>query len=106
MERLPDLLVSKPQRARLTMARHYLKTWPDPYEEMRRGNKGFEYRKDDREPRFEVGDTLLLERWDPADGFYRGGYLERLVTYIARGPAFGIPDGYCVMSVKDSEAKP
>lgn len=81
------------------MKTHELKTWPDPYEAVFTGRKHFEYRKDDRG--FQVGDLLLLRKWDPttSEYFTNSTVLRRSVTYIARGPNFGIPDGYCVMSL-------
>lgn len=86
----------------LGVARHILKTHPIPYAALVAGIKTFEYRKDDRG--FELGDMLVLDEWVPKGDHPDGGYFTgeetvRRVTYIARGPAFGIPDGYCVMSV-------
>jgi hypothetical protein len=83
-------------------ARHILKTWPDPFAAMAGGLKKFEYRKNDRG--YRVGDMLVLRRWLPESMTFEGGELVRWVTYIARGPNFGIPEGYCVMSV--SERRP
>lgn len=79
------------------MAEHELKTWPLPFLAVWNGIKRFEYRKDDRG--FENGDVLVLRCWDPDTGAYTGQSLRRRVTYIARGPDFGIPTGYCVMSI-------
>ena len=88
-------------------ARHVLKTWPAPFHALCAGVKTFEFRKDDRG--FEVGDMLVLDEWVPLsdhpDGGYETGHATiRWVTYILRGPAFGLPEGYCVMSV--SERRP
>jgi hypothetical protein len=82
-----------------------LKVWPMYYEALESGVKSFEFRKDDREPRFEVGDGLCLREWRlwQADeyidypGEYTGRECFRRVTYVARGGV--IPSGYCVMSV-------
>jgi hypothetical protein len=41
---------------------HHLKTWAPYWDEVRADRKLHELRKDDREPRFEVGDVLELER--------------------------------------------
>jgi hypothetical protein len=86
-------------------ARHILKTWPEPYAAMVEGWKTHEFRKDDRG--YEVGDMLVLQEWRPdagkvGGGKYTGGEIIRWVTYIGRGPGFGIPKGYCVMSVATS----
>ena len=87
------------------MREHILKTWPEPFEAIIEGKKTFEFRKDDRE--FEVGDTLVLKEWEldasinePLDYFYFTGREHRcFVTYLLRGPAFGIPVGYVIMSI-------
>jgi len=83
------------------MAQHELKLWPAPFDAVDRNEKRFEYRRDDRG--FEVGDVLLLRCWDPAASVYTGRTLKRRVTYIARGPMFDIPLGYCIMSIEPEE---
>jgi hypothetical protein len=80
------------------MRKHELKTWPEPFDAVERREKHHEYRRDDRG--FEVGDILVLHRWDPGKGCYTGRVLRVCVTYISRGPMFGVPDGYCVMSIE------
>ncbi len=82
------------------MAHHRLKIWPEQFQAVKNGRKTFEYRKDDRSPRFSVGDTLGLLEWDPDTKSYKGNHIEVNVTYIVRGPEFGVPNGYCVMSIK------
>ncbi len=79
---------------------HELKTWPSPFDAVVNGVKRFEYRKNDRN--FQVGDRLVLIRYDPdmADHEQPKRTLQFDVTYIAHGPAFGIPGGYCVMSIE------
>ena len=89
------------------MAVHELKTWNEPFEQISHGNKTFEYRKNDRD--FREGDTLLLMHWDEGVGAYcrvagtpigLPETIEVRVGYILRGGAFGVPDGYCVMSIE------
>src|SRR5262245_36596847 len=89
------------------MAEHMLKTWSNVFAAVKDGRKRFEWRRDDRG--FEVGDVLLVREWDPhakdfvdIGGFdepFRPNELPVRVTYIARGN-FGIPPGYCVMSIE------
>lgn len=81
---------------------HDLKVWPEYFAALLSGEKTFEFREDDREPRFAVGDMLRLREWTPAPAFPSGGmYLERetlrRVAYVARGGV--IPEGFCVMSL-------
>ena len=77
---------------------HELKTWPEPFKAVKEGLKTFEYRWDDRH--FQAGDTLLLREFDPYTGLYSGDKVEMEVTYLMRGPLFGIPKGHCIMSIK------
>lgn len=94
------------------MAEHELKTWPSFFEAIRRGEKMFEVRKNDRG--FQKGDVLILHKWDPSpigdptgwkmDGMRPGaiGYLDdkplrMLVTYVFSG--FGIEPGYVAMGI-------
>lgn len=76
---------------------HRLKTWPSPFTDTRSGVKSFEFRKNDRD--FEIGDRLILEEWDPKVEKFTGEVLERDVIHILYGPDFGIPQGFCVMSI-------
>lgn len=103
------------------MTEHILKCWPNSYAAIAAGVKCFEWRRDDRG--FECGDVLVLREWDPGPGvtgsvprgytwkhFWVAGrdepaYVEQRVrvTYILRGQ-FGVPEGYCVMSIELMEA--
>jgi hypothetical protein len=78
------------------MRTHGLKCHPEPFTALLRGTKTFEFRKDDRG--FAVGDLLHLREWDHETGLYSGRDVVREVTYVLRGPAFGVPFGYVVMS--------
>ena len=87
---------------------HELKCWTEPFQAVKRGDKPFEWRKDDRD--YRVGDTLRLREWNPAyrpDGSllpksrgYTGDEILRTVTYIIR-EGFGIPEGYCIIGLSD-----
>lgn len=78
---------------------HELKTWRGPFQAMKAGLKGFEYRKDDRD--YREGDTLWLRETEDGGEIYTGDELRRSVTYCLRGPLFGVPAGYVIMSVPD-----
>lgn len=91
------------------MATHELKTWPEPFAAIKSGTKMFEFRSDDRRPRFAVGDVLHLREHVPSrlgDGRDTGDALVARVTYVARGPDWGIPEGYCVLSLADVAPDP
>lgn len=77
---------------------HTLKCWPKPFEALCANHKMFEFRKNDRD--YAVGDILHLEKYDPIPGVYVGDHIFRRVIYIMR-QGFGIPDGYCVMSLRN-----
>lgn len=81
------------------MTTHNLKTWPLYYSRVIHGFKTVELRKDDRE--FKVGDTLILEEWDPQMEMYTGRSCERLVTDILKGAPW-LADGYVAMSIRNS----
>lgn len=91
------------------MATHEIKTWPNEFQAIVEGRKPFEWRKDDRG--FEVGDTLRLLEWLPhapttgdegclAAAYYTGREIAVTVTDIQRGPSWGIPEGFCMMSIQ------
>lgn len=79
---------------------HRLKTWPQFFDAVACGVKGFEIRKDDRG--FEVGDVLLLQEFDPyqGEGSYSGREVSRLVLYKLDATSFsGIEKGYCILGL-------
>jgi hypothetical protein len=82
---------------------HELKTWPDPFLELKSGKKHHEFRKDDRD--FQAGDVLILREYTPPPaaglaGLYTGRMVARRITSITRGPDFGVPEGYAAMSLE------
>ena len=105
---------------------HELKTWPEFFDAVDRGEKTFEVRLDDRG--FQVGDTLRLQRFRPGHSSQWGAnrYVDRddgnhspyfdealnaeirvLVTYKLPGGRFGIDPAFCVLGFRKIEgAKP
>lgn len=88
------------------MATHRLKTWPEPFQALWDGRKAAEFRRDDREPRYEVGDWLHLIEYDPERGYFLDRMIAARVTDIRRGGAFGIPEGYCMLSLGEATRYP
>jgi hypothetical protein len=83
------------------MATHELKCWPTSFQGIKRGDKTFEVRLDDRG--YAVGDTLNLNEWDPVNKVYSGDKLSREVVWLLRADEsefFGIKYGYVVMSIR------
>lgn len=81
-----------------------LKTWPEYFQAIVRGEKTFEVRKDDRG--FAVGDTLVLQEYDPDKKEYTGEKTSVRVTYKMDGGNFGVADGYCVLGIKTAYERP
>ena len=81
---------------------HVLKTWPEHWDAVERGDKTFEVRQDDRG--FAVGDALVLRRFCPATGYTLDDGKPRdltvRVTHMLEGGAFGIAPTHVVMSIK------
>lgn len=77
---------------------HDLKTWPEPFAAVARGDKKHEIRRDDRD--FKVGDYLHLREYDPETGAYTGRHLWRKIAYKTEGGTWSIPEGICVLSIE------
>lgn len=83
---------------------HELKTDPEVFEETNAGRKVFEIRYDDRN--YQVGDELILkETRYPGEEMKQGKPLEYTgrvcavrVSYILRGPCYGLKEGWVIMS--------
>jgi len=82
-----------------TMTVHNLKSWPDAFQPVLDKKKRYEFRVNDRD--YSVGDELVLQEWEPGPGEYTGRSLKVKVLHMSKGPAWEIPDGYCVMSISD-----
>ena len=75
-----------------------LKVWPSYYFAVESGQMRCQWRRED-EFKYRCGDCLLLEEWDPTEKRYTGNQLRVEVTHTLRGPQFGIPEGYVVLSI-------
>lgn len=77
---------------------HALKTWPQYWDDISKGVKTFELRKDDRP--YKVGDGLILQEY-AVNGGYTGNEIKKTITYILRDcPGFGLKEGYCIIGFK------
>jgi hypothetical protein len=100
-----DPMTEPAVRAPHANRRHTLKTWPIYFDAVYDGDKTFEVRLNDRG--YQVGDVLLLQRWDPEladytrDGSGEPATIAQIVTYVLPGGQFGIEDGYVVMGIRD-----
>lgn len=76
---------------------HKLKILPQYFEEVWKGNKTFELRKDDRN--YKVGDTLRLLEFDY--GTYTGRECNRTILYIFRNAEhYGLKEGFVILAMK------
>lgn len=88
------------------MTEHKLKTWPNYWDAVARGDKTFEVRRDDRG--FQRGDVLVLQKYEIGYGYhtedgsrFKVKELRRRVTWILTGGQFGIEAGHVVMGLAD-----
>ena len=80
---------------------HKLKTLQPYFDEVLKGRKTFELRKDDRN--FQVGDRLDLfegdEQVDDISQRKNQNHIHRFVTYKLEGGKFGLEEGYCILGL-------
>lgn len=74
---------------------HDLKILPPYFEHVKKGEKTFELRFDDRD--YCANDILLLREW--SDGKYTGRSLTAKITYLLKG-FDGLIDGWVILSIK------
>ncbi len=74
---------------------HELKILPEYFNDVATGKKNFEIRKDDRDPKYAVGDWLILKEYDGKK--YTGKTVLVVIKYIYRGEF--CKDGYCVLGI-------
>jgi hypothetical protein len=82
---------------------HELKTWPAYFDAVKRGEKTFEVRRDDRG--FQKGDKLKLVRFDPKVSAVLQPWsepIEKTITYVLTGGQFGIEPGFVVLGLGDA----
>ena len=91
------------------MTEHKLKTWPVYFDAVKRGEKTFEGRKNDRG--FQKGDIVVLQRtydgddgdrWNVERDYVNGKVKHELrfrIGFVLQGGQFGIEPGYCVFSL-------
>lgn len=90
---------------------HRLKCWSQYFDAIKRGDKPFEVRKDDRG--YQKGDQvvlvrvhpLLAGRFDPVTNGVTltesGDELTRTISYIMAGGKFGVEPGFVVLAIPE-----
>ncbi|MGA4550628.1 DUF3850 domain-containing protein [Methylorubrum aminovorans] len=95
----------EPAGSRSGVVDHEFKSHPDVFWPAARGEKTFEYRRDDRGG-YDVGQTVRLHCYDLTRGYHAVPPLERRITNILRGGEFELPQGYCILSLAPLDAQP
>jgi|GEM_PF-2114929 len=80
------------------VADHELKIDLEPFEAVLEGVKTFEYRLNDRG--FRVGHRIRLNEYSIEHEAFTGRYVDVVVIYILEGGCYGVPEDYCIMSIK------
>ena len=80
------------------MATHRLKTWPEYFNKVKRREKMWELRINDRD--FQTGDTVVLAEWDQAQEDFTGDYQIFLIGYVFTDN-LGIQPGWCIFSLEE-----
>lgn len=80
---------------------HKLKTHPEHFQKVWDGIKTFEIRRDDRG--FEIGDTVILDEYDPDLKIYLSRSIQFPISDITRDVyKFGLRRNYCILSFQRS----
>jgi hypothetical protein len=90
---------SKPARSARV---HRLKTWPESFAAISQGAKRVDLRWDDRD--YRVGDTLVLNEYQPEHQRCTGRSAIRWVTHVQPGGRFGLEPGHVALSLSDQPA--
>jgi hypothetical protein len=86
---------TRPDGARVV---HNVKTWLRFFDDVNRGWKRFEVRKNDRD--YRAGDFLVLEEFNPETDSFTGRELPAMIIYKIEGGQFGIAKDYCVLGIE------
>lgn len=84
---------------------HKVKSWPQFFQATLDGIKGYDVRRiSDRD--YTVGDTLLLQEFDPEQQKYTGRELSTRITYITSAQhrcalsQLALHPDYCILSIE------
>jgi len=92
------------------MNHHHVKCWTQYFNDVDRGEKRFDLRKNDRD--YKVDDQITLQEWDPTRGEYTGRRLTFRICYALRGvtdwendaatiPMRGLRAGYVILGLAE-----
>lgn len=83
----------------MSIKHHYLKCETEYYQQVEKGIKTFELRKNDRD--YQVGDIIHLKESVKGVETGREIFPSLVVTYILENcPEYGLKEGYCILQLK------
>lgn len=78
---------------------HALKTVQPYFDAVRKNEKNFELRKNDRP--FKVGDEIVLQEYSEENG-YTGEEQRRIISYILKdAKQYGLKDGFVILGLQE-----
>lgn len=77
---------------------HNLKTWTSFFRDIKNGTKNFEVRVNDRD--YNIGDTLILEEFDPIKEVYTGAWIPKEIIYKLDDIRF-VKENFVILGMKD-----
>jgi uncharacterized protein DUF3850 len=91
------------------MSHHHVKCWMQYFDDVDRGEKRFDLRRNDRN--YKVDDQITLQEWDPTLGEYTGRRLTFRICYVLQGdetgwsaaspPLQGLHAGYAILGLAE-----
>lgn len=79
---------------------HEVKCWPEFFGPLKRGEKTFEIRINDRD--YQPGDELVECEWDPNKHDYtKSSQIRFTITYVMHGPQFGLKQGWVILGLRN-----
>lgn len=85
------------------MKLHELKIKEEYFNEILRGNKTFELRKNDRD--YQVGDLIHFIKTDGLEYFSHSKDVYQIIYILKNVPEYGLKQGYCILAIKKLEVK-
>lgn len=83
---------------------HTLKSWPEFFEPVFKGEKTYELRRNDRD--FHVGEDLLLQEYEPKSNTYTGREVRAEIKHMLLGtgadgivPLEGLAPGFAILGI-------
>jgi len=79
--------------------KHHLRSYPEYFEATIHGNKTHELRADTDGGPFAVGDSIVLQEYDPKTSMYTGRECKVSITYMSPMPKPWLKEGYSLLSI-------